>query len=280
MTSDGALRADAGVVIYSCTSYHYDFDIDPFEATRGAAMVRFSDGPPKRGNWTRLPVPEPAARQPSPALVNRYMKFFPGRFFADAEIAVYVDGNILIRSDLSPLVAEFRASGADIALFRHPSGRTLDEEIDFALEHRVKPEQRDDANRQRERYRTMGLLDQRISENSIIFYRLGSDRLSEFCRTWWDETTAHAHRDQFSLPYALRTVPLQVHYWDFHFKKTPNPYFDRYPHRRGSARNQWIQVTEFLGNHKLRYQLLSYLIHPSKIMRTMRKRGLVPQDET
>lgn len=280
MAGNGAFLTGAGVVVYSCTSHSYDYDIDPFAATEGAAMFRFTDAPPKRGHWTRKPVPADAARQPTSTLVNRYMKFFPGRFFPDAGVAIYVDGNILIKADLAPLVTAFEASGADIALFPHPSGRTLDEEIDFALRHRVKPHQREDAIRQRERYREMGLLGQPITENSIIFYRLGCERLEEFSKTWWDETLAHAHRDQFSLPYALHRVPLQVHHWDFHFKETPNPYFDRYPHRYGSAHNRRRLPVEFLGKYKMRYRLLSYLIHPPKIMESIQKRVRRPQHET
>jgi hypothetical protein len=261
------------VTIYSCTFSSYDFDFGPFAATTGARMLRFTDTPEiRRGLWERLAVPEEAARQPSQALINRYMKFFPMRFFAGSEVAVYVDGNILIKADLSPLLDEFRHSGADMALFPHPSGRTLDEEIDFAMRHRMKPDQRPLAEEQRARYHALGLLDHPITENSIIFYRLGSNVLPAFAEAWWQELQTYSHRDQISLPFALHEVPLAVHSWDWHFKETPNPYFDRYPHRYGSPHKQRRIAAEFLGKYRLHQRLLSYAIHPPKIIESIRKR--------
>lgn len=267
------MTRDAAATVYSCTFSNYDFDFGPFAATPGARMLRFTDRPDiRRGVWERREVPEEAASQPSQTLTNRYMKFFPMRFFEDAEVAVYVDGNILIKSDLSPLIDEFRASGADIALFPHPSGRTLDEEIEFASRHRMKPEQRPLAEKQRDRYGAAGLLGNRITENSIIFYRLASADLFAFAQTWWQEMQVLTHRDQISLPFALHQVPLAVHRWDWHFKETPNPFFDRYPHRYGSPHNQRRIAAEFLGKYRLDQRLLSYVIHPPKIVESIRKR--------
>jgi Protein of unknown function (DUF616) len=272
MVGDTGPKSVVGTTVYSCTFSSYDFNFGPFVHTPSARMLRFTDARRPRGNWELRPIPEEAALQPSHTLVNRYMKMFPRRFFPDSDVAVYVDGNILIKSDLTPLLDEFKASGADLALFRHPHGRTLDEEIEFALIHRVEPQQRELASAQRARYRDLGLLDSRVSENSIIFYRVSRDIVDELSALWWQETTAYAHRDQFSLPYVLSVVPVRVHYWSWHFKATPNPYFDQYPHRYGSRHNQRRLAAEFLGKYRFHQRVLSYAIHPPKIVESISKR--------
>lgn len=272
MVVDAGPGSVVGTTVYSCTYSSYDFDFGPFRHTPSAQMLRFTDTRSRQGNWELRPIPEEAALQPSQTLVNRYMKMFPRRFFSDADVAVYVDGNILIKSDLTPLLDEFRASGADLALFLHRHGRTLHEEIDFALTHRVKPQQRELALTQRARYRDLGLLDHRVSENAIIFYRASREIIDDFSALWWQETTAYAHRDQFSLPYVLSIVPARVHYWSWHYKATPNPYFDQYPHRHGSRHNQRRQAAEFLGKYRIDQRVLSYVIHPPKIIESISKR--------
>ena len=67
-------------------------------------------------------------RPPSP---TASAKFFPERILPEAELSVYVDANTLILSDLTPLIAEFAASGADIGLFRHRERASLAEELAF-----------------------------------------------------------------------------------------------------------------------------------------------------
>jgi hypothetical protein len=264
--------SETAAVIYSCAFKDYDFDFEPFATTPGAAMLRFTDARPYRGVWERQPIPAEASSQGSQLLANRFMKMFPGRFLPDADVAVYVDGNILIKSALSPLLEEFRSSDADIALFWHRDARTLAEEIDFAIKHRVRAEQRDLALAQRARYEELGILDRPVTENSIIFYRPRRTVTQELGAVWWDETLAYAHRDQFSLPYALSVVPARVHHWSWHFKSTLNPFFDQYPHRYGSRHNQRRLAAEFLGRYRLDQRVLSYLIHPPKIIESALKR--------
>jgi hypothetical protein len=250
-------------VVYSCTFADYDFAFGPFHRTAGADFLRFGDARMSVGEWSRQPLPEVAARQPSKALANRYLKMFPGRIFPEAEIAIYVDGNIAIRSDLAPLISEFEASGADIALFPHPGGYSLNDEMNFALKiGRVRPEQREAAERQRARYRELGLLESKLTENSIIFYRI-TEALDDFGESWWQETIAFAHRDQFSLPFVLSEVPINVHYWPWHFQYTPNTYFDRYPHRTlGGRRDRARAALQFMWKHRRDYPLWKYVLNP------------------
>ena len=69
-----------------------------------------------------------ACRRPSPTAIA---KFFPHRILPEAEISIYVDANTLILADLTPLIEEFAASGADIGLCsRTASAASIAEEFD------------------------------------------------------------------------------------------------------------------------------------------------------
>lgn len=232
-----ASHAPARTIVYSCTYADYDYAFGPLMGTPNTRFLRFGDG--RRGwsrTWTYVRVPADLA-QPTQTLTNRYFKFFPGRVLPDCDVAIYVDGNILVRADLTPLVTEFLASGADIALFPHPSGRTVEEEIDFALRARIPKADRDKAERQRERYRALGLLDVPVTENTILFFRMSSPVVPRLGEVWWEEMAAYTKRDQVSLPYVLRETRPKVHVWSWHFADGTNPYFSRYPHRRGN----WVR---------------------------------------
>ena len=126
-----ARRRAARTVVYACTDLGYDQIFSPVAPTPGVEFVLFADRRPRlvRG-WRWRPLPD-AARGLSPTLANRYAKFFPERILPGAELSVYVDANTLILADLTPLVAEFAASGADIGLFRHQERTTLAEELEF-----------------------------------------------------------------------------------------------------------------------------------------------------
>ena len=81
------------------------------------------------GSGGRCPRRSGACRQ---TLANRYAKFFPYAVLPEADCSIYLDANTLVLGDLTPLVAEFLASGADIGLFPHRERSTIAEEFEFA----------------------------------------------------------------------------------------------------------------------------------------------------
>jgi hypothetical protein len=225
-------------VVYACTELGYDQIFSPVAPTPGVEFLLFADRRPRfvRG-WRWRPLPE-AARGLSPTLANRYAKFFPHRVLPEAgvaaEISVYLDANTLILADLTPLIAEFAASGADIGLFRHRERASPEEELAFGRAVGKIPEA--DAGRgaaQLARYRAEGLpADAPFTENAIIFRRHGRPGLEAAMDLWWAELEAYTRRDQLSLPYVLFRSRLAVKLWDWNYKYE-NPYFLRYLHRRG-----------------------------------------------
>lgn len=227
-------------VLYACTNLAYDQIFTPVAMTPGVDFVLFADRRPRfvRG-WQWRPYP-PEVAGLSPTMTNRFAKFFPHRLFPGAEISIYVDANTLMLADLTPLIAEFQASGADIGLFPHKQRFDIYEELAFARKVGKVPAA--DAARGEAQiafYRAEGLPDDHLfTENAIIFRRhgpggAGNPALEAAMDLWWEQMQTYTRRDQLSLPYVLFRTGLRTKVWDWNYK-FPNPYFRRYLHRRGA----------------------------------------------
>lgn len=256
-------------IVYSCTFADYDYTFGPLARTPGARFLRFGTTRPNRWRiWEHRPVPDAMVR-PTQTMTNRRFKMFPGEAVPPCDVAVYVDGHILIRADLTPLIAEFWESGADIALFPHPSGRNLEEEIDFALAHSIPARDAPLAEQQRARYRERGLLGAPITENTILFYRMTSPKVAAMGDLWWAEMERYSKRDQISLPYVLDRVSPRVHRWDWHFHapSAGNAYFARSSHRPADLATRTRRAAFFMKDYAPEYRALYGVLRAGGLIR-------------
>ena len=141
-------------------------------------------------------MPE-AVRGMSQTLANRYAKFFPWAVLPEADCSIYLDANTLVLGDLTPLIEEFLASGADIGLFPHRERSSLAEEFEFGRRvGKIPPADVEKGLAQLRRYREDGLPpDPPFTENAIIFRRHGKPGLGEAMDLWWSELrTLHPAR--------------------------------------------------------------------------------------
>jgi hypothetical protein len=225
-------------VLYTCSNLAYDQIFSPVARTPGVEFVLFTDRrPPFVRGWRWAPPP-PQTRGLPDTLVNRFCKFFPHRIFPDAERSVYVDANTLILSDLTPLLAEFEASGAEIGLFPHKQRGGIAEELDYGIEvGRIPPGDVEKGRAQLAFYAEEGLPEGHVfTENAILFRRHGSERLAAAMDLWWEQLERFTRRDQLSLPYVLFKTGIPTHVWDWNYK-FENPYFHRYLHRRNALQD-------------------------------------------
>jgi hypothetical protein len=221
------------VVLYAWTNLAYEQVFSQVEATPGTEPVLIADRRPRfLGGWRWRPYP-PEAAALGPALANRWCKFFPERIFPEAEISIYVDANTLILADLTPLVAEFRASGAAIGLFRHGERGDIVAELAFGKAvGKIPPAEAATAEAQVAGYLAAGLpAAHLLTENGVIFRRHGAPGLDAAMALWWQELGRASKRDQLSLPYVLHATGLAAKVWDWSYV-AGNRYFERYPHRR------------------------------------------------
>lgn len=226
------------LVVYTCTFLDYDIVFPPLRPTPGARHVLFSDRKPLfPGAWEWRPLPPQTAGM-SQSMANRWCKFFPHRLFPDADASLYLDACTLLLADLRPLADEFEASGADIGLFSHIERRTVAEELAFCKQvGKLRPDEHARGDAQIEAYRLKGTPDDLpLTENAVIFRRHAAERLDPAMRLWWDQLERHTPRDQLSLPHVLHETGLRPKIWPWNYKRD-NPYFERYPHRKGGLRD-------------------------------------------
>jgi hypothetical protein len=137
-----------------------------------------------------------------PTRMARFVKTHLHSLVGTYKVAVWVDGNILIRGDLSDEIEEFVQSGLPIAAIPHPLRSSVYVEgqacIDAGKDGRGPIEQ------QLQRYRDAGFQSDWLIESNFMMFRLDHPRLGEILKTWWGEIDGGSRRDQLSLPYAIQ----------------------------------------------------------------------------
>lgn len=257
------------VAVYTCAIGRHDWIHRPRVKPEHFDFVRFSNARPLRSMGWAFAALREAPDAKTARVLSRFPKLRPFDTVSGYDVAIWVDASIEIMSDLQPLLREFLETGADVALFRHPSGRTVAEEFEFAIRGgRIGPEFYDAASVQQDRYGEMGLLDRQIVEASIIFYRLSNAHLEKAGRLWWHEVTHFTERDQVSQPYAMRDSALKIHHWDWHFKQD-NPYFRRHPHRPKTIVKRLKAGAEFLSDSRLDYKFVRYGIRGAAALKRL-----------
>ncbi len=133
-------------------------------------------------------------------LKNRYCKIFPDRFIMGYEYTIYVDGNILIVSDLSKLVDKM--NGARIGIFSHPVRDDLYTEaaaVIYLNNAPGKEVRKQILNYKKEGFpRSFGLF-----ENSLIIRKQEDKEIEKLMLDWWEQLNTFTCRDQLSFMYVL-----------------------------------------------------------------------------
>ena len=211
-------------VLYTCITGGYDslHEIPPFR--RDFDTVCFSDDPSLRyqtSSWTVLPIPGSILGLPK-VKQQRLVKILPHRFLPGYDVSVWIDGNILVKGDLSGLFSSLDFSKSPFLTRRHPSRDCAYEEYKA-----VKKMGKDFSGKggpQMERYRREGFPKNFGLEETNVIARLQEDsRCRILCNLWGKEVLENSHRDQLSLDYCRWKTGTGIGFIDLNMRK--NPYF-------------------------------------------------------
>jgi len=135
------------------------------------------------------------------AQTNRRYKMLPHKFLPNHKASLYVDGNVEIVTDPSPLFKKYLRD-AHIAIPKHQDRHCAYEEADLCIhEGRVNEQE---TIQQMDRYRQEGFpANYGLTENGIIFRRHHESAVVNLMEAWWQEYLSGGKRDQISLPYLL-----------------------------------------------------------------------------
>lgn len=186
---------EPGRVIYSAVFGGYD-EVRPIRAA-GFRTCLFSDTPIRADGWENVVVErrfEDARRE------ARMYKALAHQWFADVEMSLWMDGNTELLVEPGVLFAYL--DGADIALPRHPTSRTLADEAALIVALGKADE--------RSVYRQLARYDSGLPVGATTWLlRRHNEAIRALDEAWWAEMTVHTLRDQLSLPHCLQRLGIE-----------------------------------------------------------------------
>jgi GT2 family glycosyltransferase len=200
-------QQDPKVAVYTAIAAAYDSMKLPQALDPRYEYVLFTDRPmPDTGPWRVEPI---TFHDADPTRAGRYVKTHPTALLPGYDVAVWVDSNIMILGDLSPLVDSFLESGKPVAAVPHPMRRSVYEELDACLQFKT-----DDARTmmdQLKSYREAGFSHDDLIESNFLMFDMRSKDIGGFLARWWSEIERHSRRDQLSINYSLDQTGVPWH---------------------------------------------------------------------
>ena len=196
------------IAVYTACFGRYDLLREPLLKPDNIDYFIVTDQSVPDGSlWKRIPLDVlPDGASNDPVLANRWCKMHPHRLFPGYAFSVYVDANIWVLSDLTPLTAGLERF--PVAMFRHKKRDCVYEEIAAVLgQGKAAPE----ALRAHEALlRSHGVPDHwGLLEASVIARRHLDPACVELMEAWWESFCANSRRDQISLIDCLWTRGIQ-----------------------------------------------------------------------
>lgn len=191
------------IAVYTCVVGGYDEVTDPVVINENIDYFIFSDHPIQSEVWKQRNIPENVLELDNNTLINRYLKFHPKELFSEYDFVMYIDGNVQVISDITPLL-KYTNNRLGVAFHAHSYRNSIYDEVDVLTKvyKRGNPEK---LAKQIDGYRKEGFPDKYgLPEATIIITDLSNNSATIFFNFWWKEfLNSGSFRDQISLPYVL-----------------------------------------------------------------------------
>lgn len=122
--------------------------------------------------------------------------------FIDADYSIWLDANIYLRVPKEQAVQNLLGD-ADIAIFQHPYRDNIPDEARAVLQFNM--ESKETIDKLQNYYERHNKNLTPLYEGGVIIRR-HSKKVEMFNNTWWSYICAFSHRDQLSLPVALKEI--------------------------------------------------------------------------
>lgn len=204
----------------------------PPVATSGASYILFTEKRrPEAGLWTQgvdgvgrpsilrgtgevsPPVPTWEQRIVEVAYGNRgtarYYKTMAHEVLSEADISIWVDGNIRLLISPGEAVGKW-LKGADLAVFKHPDRQCLFQEASVCTRWRKGDKERIAA--QVSAYQEVGMPRDWGLASTRCVIRRHTERIARLNEMWWKEIRTYSVRDQISLSFTCWRANM---HWEF-----------------------------------------------------------------
>lgn len=195
-------KKNVKIAIYTCIIGNYDSPIAPLFTDYNCEYFLYTDNEKLETKiWQKRNIPEDILKLKDNTLINRYVKFHPHALFQDFDYSIYVDGNILIVSDVSSFINTISDNG--ISIHKHQSRRCIYDELIQC--QAVGKGNINKLKEQVQRYKAEGMPeDYGLLECNVLVSDLKNEKAKKIFNLWWSEfLNSGGKRDQISLPYIL-----------------------------------------------------------------------------
>jgi len=118
------------IIVYTCVTNNYDWVLPPVWSSPNARVICFTDNPQNQvKGWKVRPFPsEPDIS--NGILANRYCKLFPWRILPEHDWSIYIDANIRLLTDPTPIIKDAERRGVEMAIPAHPERSNIWQEAE------------------------------------------------------------------------------------------------------------------------------------------------------
>ena len=128
---------------------------------------------------------------------SRHYKALPHRYLPDADLWIWVDGNVRFRVDPLPIIKRYMTN--DLTTFKHWDRSCLYVEAAFCV--KIHKDSLTTLKAQARRYRKAGMPSNWGLAATRVMIRRNTPAIHELNEAWWAEIEHGSFRDQVSLPY-------------------------------------------------------------------------------
>ena len=212
------------ILVYTANFNNYDQIQYPVLDEASTDYLYFIDSSQKNRIWNFQNVQWKKIHSDPKRAVNYYkvgMHDLP-----DHDISLWVDSSMKFKSQISELINKFIDSNADLSICRHRWRDCVYDEGTAILKRKLDSPKI--VNSQLQRYRKLefpknfGLLE------TTFILRKNNINTQLFNKLWYHEYLIGSRRDQLSVMYAFKNVPLK--FMELPFKVDKNPYFAKIKH--------------------------------------------------
>lgn len=142
----------------------------------------------------------------------RHYKVLPHRYLPDADVWIWIDGNIRLQMHPTDIIKRFLRG--DLMTFNHPYRNCLYVEADLCAKHHKDIPAT--LNTQTAKYRAKGMPRRWGLAETRCVIRRNTPAIREFNEAWWTEIEHGSLRDQVSFPFVcwskgIRWIPIPGH---------------------------------------------------------------------
>ncbi len=192
------------IIVYTCIVDDYD-DLIAQPTFNGVRYICFSDSIHSSHfrNWEIFPIPNTEIIEPN--LINRFVKAYFFELGFEEEFSMYIDGNVLLKSDPTIFLDQFKQSSASIAAFKHPYRQNILQELDELIRvNKLSSDEIDKTNLLLKRMKDNGFdFQSTLTAGYIILRKHNDNELKISMRSWLNIIMNECKRDQMSLQYVL-----------------------------------------------------------------------------